>query len=84
MGIGPISFYLRAGGNARKSKYEINDDGVISTKEPAVKTYPYAGTGLDIRFMNFFVDAGVTAVFTGEPKGSDYDTQSTLAIGFKF
>ena len=84
MGVGPLSFYLRAGGSAKKSKYEIDDNGALSTKEPAMKTYPYAGTGIDFRIMGFFVDAAITAVFTGEPKGSDYDTQTSLALGFRF
>ena len=81
---GPLGFYLRAGGNARKREFTTVQDGVTTTRGGAIKTSPYAGAGASLSAGGFFIDANITAVFSGEPKGSDYDTQSSLGIGFRF
>ncbi len=79
-----VNWYLRAGGHARKTEYTRTEADVTTTREPAIYVSPYAGTGLNINVMgNFFVNAGITVIFTGRPKGSDRDYQSTLSFGVK-
>ena len=78
-------WYLRAGGHARKSEITRTQNGVTTVLEPGIKISPYAGTGLSFRVANhFFLSAGVTAIFTGEPKGSDREYQTSLGFGMRF
>lgn len=84
IGLPMLRFYLRAGGQARQRKITETAAGVVTTREPAIRTSPYAGAGLSVRLMGFFVNAGYTAIFTGKPRGSDYDYQTTLGIGARF
>ncbi len=82
--FGFLSWFLRAGGHARKSTYTRTVGDVTTTREPAIYISPYAGTGLGIRFMNnFWLNAGYTVIFTGRPRGSDTDTQATLSFGVR-
>lgn len=77
-------WYVRAGGHARKSTYSRVENGVSSTREPAINISPYAGTGFKFNLAsNFFVSGGVTAIFTGKPRGSDRDYQTTFAFGMR-
>ena len=75
-----VAFYLRAGGQAKKSKYTITEDGVTETKEPAVKIFPYAGSGLTVSILKIFsLNAGITAVFTDQKQvnnGVEYQGSS--------
>ncbi|MCO4795499.1 MAG: hypothetical protein KC493_17395 [Bacteriovoracaceae bacterium] len=82
--VSMLRFYIRGGGQARQRKITETQAGVVTTKEPAIRTSPYAGAGLSVNLMGFFVNAGYTAIFTGKPKGSDYETQTTLGIGARF
>jgi hypothetical protein len=84
IGLPMLRFYLRAGGQARQRKITETQNGVKTEREPHIRTSPYAGAGLSVNAMGFFVNAGYTAIFTGKPKGSDYDTQTTLGIGMRF
>lgn len=78
---GMIGAYLRAGGHARKSEIEKTQDGVKTSDDPAVRLSPYAGTGLNIRLARYFsLNAGVTVIFTGEPKGSDKEYRTSLGF----
>lgn len=78
---GIIGLYLRAGGHARKSEVEKTQDGVKTIDEPAVRLSPYAGTGLNIRLARYFsLNAGLTVIFTGEPKGSDKEYRTSLGF----
>lgn len=80
--LGIARWFLRAGGHARKSTYTRTQAGVTTTREPAIYVSPYAGTGLRVNVMNnFWLTAGYTVIFTGRPRGSDTDTQTTLAFG---
>ena len=79
-----VRWYLRAGGAARKSTITETRSGVVSERDPAIYVSPYAGTGLTVNIMGAFTaDAGVTVVFTGQPKGSDREYQTTLGFGVK-
>lgn len=81
---GMLSWYFRAGGHARKSEYSRTESGVTTTREPAVYLSPYAGTGLSVNLMgNFTANAGYTVIFTGRPKGSDREYQTTLGFAVK-
>ncbi len=79
-----LTWYLRGGGHARKSEYTRTENGVSSEREPAVYTSPYAGTGLTINLFNkLTANAGITVIFTGRPRGSDREYQTTLGFGIK-
>ncbi len=79
-----LNWYLRAGGHARDTKYEKTEAGVTTTTEPATYVSPYAGTGLSLNFMNVFtLNAGVNVLFTGRPKGSDQEYQSSLGFAIR-
>lgn len=76
-----LTTYLRAGGHARKSEIETTEAGVTTKSEPAIRISPYAGAGLGINLMNkFTLNLGITAIFTGKPKGSDREYQTTLGF----
>ncbi len=76
-----LTTYIRAGGHARKSEVETTEAGVTTTREPAVSVSPYAGAGLNINLMNkFTLNLGITAIFTGKPKGSDSEYQTSLGF----
>lgn len=76
-----ITTYLRAGGHARKSEIETTESGITTTDEPAIYISPYAGTGLTVNLLNKFkLNLGVTAIFTGKPKGSDREYQTTFGF----
>lgn len=78
------NWYLRAGGHARKSTYTTTQNGVTTTRDPAIYLSPYAGTGLSVNILGkFFANAGVTVIFTGRPKGSDQEYQTTLGFGVR-
>lgn len=80
-----VSFYLRAGGHARQSEIERTEAGVTTTKKPAVYLSPYAGAGLGINLNNRIrVNAGMTVVFTGRPRGSDREYRPTLGFSARF
>lgn len=77
-------WFIRAGGHARKSTYERVENGISSTREPAIYISPYAGTGFTFNLAaNFFASGGVTAIFTGKPRGSDRDYQTTFGFGMR-
>lgn len=79
-----FNWFIRAGGQARKSKFTKTQAGVTTITEPAIYISPYAGTGLNINFMGkFFANAGITVIFTGRPKGSDREYQTTLGFGVR-
>jgi|GEM_PF-2230819 len=79
-----LNWYLRAGGQARKSTYTTTQNGITTSRDPAVNISPYAGTGFSMNLMgNFFANGGVTVIFTGKPKGSDRDYQTTLGFGVR-
>jgi hypothetical protein len=78
---GMIGAYLRAGGHARKSEIEKIEDGVKTSDDPSVRLSPYAGAGLNFRLASYFrLNAGITVVFTGEPKGSDKEYRTSLGF----
>lgn len=82
--IGPLGWYLRAGGQARKSTYTTTENGVTTTREPAIYVSPYAGTGFSFNLGgNLFANGGVTVIFTGKPKGSDREYQTSLGFGVR-
>lgn len=79
-----ITTYLRAGGHARKSEIERTEAGVTTTSEPAIRISPYAGAGLSINIFNKVrANLGLTAIFTGHPRGSDREYQTTLGFSIK-
>lgn len=79
-----LTWYLRAGGHARKSEYTRTEAGVSTTRDPAVYASPYAGTGATINlFDKLTANAGITVIFTGRPQGSDHEYQTTLGFGIK-
>ena len=79
-----LSWYLRAGAQARKSTYTTTTAGVTTTREPAIYVSPYAGTGFNFNLMgNLFANGGITVIFTGRPKGSDREYQTTLGFGVR-
>ncbi|MBH47367.1 MAG: hypothetical protein CME71_04270 [Halobacteriovorax sp.] len=81
---GMLSWFLRAGGHARKSEYTRTQSGVTTVREPAIYVSPYAGTGASFNLMgNFTANAGYTVIFTGKPKGSDREYQTTLGFAIK-
>jgi hypothetical protein len=79
-----LNWYLRAGGQARQSKYTTTQNGMTSERTPAVYVAPYAGTGFSFNFMgNLFANGGITVIFSGRPKGSDREYQTTLGFGVR-
>ncbi|MBC96706.1 MAG: hypothetical protein CME63_03090 [Halobacteriovoraceae bacterium] len=79
-----LNWFLRAGAQARKSKYTTTRSGVTTEREPAVYVSPYAGTGFNFNLMgNLFANGGITVIFTGRPKGSDREYQTTLGFGVR-
>ena len=81
---GILQWYLRAGGHGRKSEYSKTLSGVTTTREPSIYLSPYAGTGLSINLLNAFsLNAGYTVIFTGRPKGSDREYQTTLGFSVR-
>jgi hypothetical protein len=79
-----VTTYLRAGGHARKSEIEKTESGVTTTHEPAIYVSPYAGAGMAVNILNKLkLNFGVTAIFTGKPKGSDREYQTTLGFTIK-
>ncbi len=82
--LSALSWFLRAGAQARKSKYTTTQSGVTTEREPAVYVSPYAGTGFNFNLMgNLFANGGITVIFTGRPKGSDREYQTTLGFGVR-
>ena len=82
--IGFFGWYLRLGGQARRSEYTTTQNDVTTTRTPAVNVSPYAGTGFNLNLMgNFFANGGITVIFTGKPKGSDRDYQTTFGFGVR-
>lgn len=78
---GILGAFLRAGGHARQSEIEKTQDGVKTVDKPSVRLSPYAGAGLNIRLASYFrLNAGVTAIFTGEPKGDDREYRTSLGF----
>ena len=67
------------------SLYLIGSDGrVIDRYDKRFATEVDLGNFLPgNRFVNFTVNGGVTVIFTGEPRGSDREYQSTLAFGVR-
>lgn len=85
IGFGPLGFYIRAGGHARKSKITTTKAGASTVKEPAIYASPYAGTGISLKLASMLrVNAGITVIFSGRPKGSDQEYQTTLGFALKF
>jgi hypothetical protein len=79
-----VRWYLRAGGSGKKSIITETSGGVSTEREPAIYVSPYAGTGLTVNVKGMFTaDAGITVIFTGQPKGSDREYQTTLGFGVK-
>lgn len=79
-----VRWYLRAGGSGRKSTITTTNAGITTQRDPAIYVSPYAGTGLTVNVMGAFTaDAGITVIFSGRPKGSDREYQSTLGFGVK-
>jgi hypothetical protein len=77
-----FSWYMRFGGRARKTKETRTENDVKTVKEPAIYVSPYAGTGFRISMGRaLFANGGVTVIFTGKPKGSDREYQTTLGFG---
>lgn len=77
-------WYLRAGGQARRSEITRTSAGVVTEVDPAVYVAPYAGTGFSFNLMgNLFANGGVTVIFTGKPKGSDREYQTTFGFGVR-
>lgn len=86
-GKGALSFYLRFGGSASQSKLTTTtiSTGVDTVEEPDIVVNPYAGTGLVINVANMFkLNAGITAIFAGSPKGSDVDYRAVLGYSIAF
>ncbi len=82
--LGILNWYLRAGAQARQSKYTTTTAGVTTVREPAIYVSPYAGTGFNFNlFGNLFANGGITVIFTGRPKGSDREYQTTLGFGVR-
>lgn len=79
-----LRWYVRGGGHARKREITRTQDEVTTEQDPAVYVSPYAGSGLNINLFNkLTLNAGITVIFTGEPKGSDHEYQTTLGFGIK-
>lgn len=77
-------WFLRAGGHARKRSIERTQAGVTTSQDPAVYVSPYAGTGFSMNLAGkFTANAGVTVIFTGRPKGSDREYQTTFGFGVR-
>jgi len=75
------SWYLRAGGTARKSVVTTVKNGVSTLAEPAIRVNPYAGTGLAFRLQsNFALTAGVTVIFSDYPKKGADEYQTSLGF----
>ena len=84
LGLGFLSWYLRAGCQGRKSFYETTQSDVTTESESALYLSPYAGTGFSLNLMqNIFASGGITVIFSGRPKGSDREYQSTLSFGVR-
>ena len=78
------SWYLRVGGHARKSELQRTQNNVTTVRDPAIYVSPYAGTGLNINLLGTFsLNAGYTILFTGKPKGSDREYQTTLGFSVR-
>lgn len=79
-----LRWYLRAGGQARRSEVTRTQAGVTTKFNPAVNLSPYAGTGFSVNLAgNLFANGGVTVIFTGKPKGSDREYQTTFGFGVR-
>jgi len=79
-----LNWYLRAGGQARRSEYTTTQNGVTTTRTPAINISPYAGSGFSVNLAgNLFANGGVTVIFTGKPKGSDREYQTTFGFGIR-
>jgi hypothetical protein len=79
-----IRWYLRAGGHARQVKREVTTAGITEIIEPTINISPYAGTGFTFSFGPMFtLDTGLTVIFSGEPRGSDRDYQTTLGFSIR-
>lgn len=76
--------FIRAGAHARKSEIETTINNVTTIREPAVRVSPFAGAGMGISFSDIFkLNLGITAIFTGEPRGSDREYQTTAGFSIK-
>jgi hypothetical protein len=57
---------------------------VSTERKSGLRISPYAGAGFTVNFLgNFFGSGGVTVVFSGKPKGSDREYQTTLGFGVR-
>lgn len=87
MGTGPLNFFFRAGGSARQTEFTNTEisSGNQTTEKPEIVINPYAGTGLGINVANLFrLNAGITAIFGGSPRGQEVDYQATLGYTINF
>lgn len=87
MGSGPLNFFFRAGGSARQTEFTTTtiSSGAQTTEKPDIVINPYAGTGLGINVAGLFrLNAGITAIFGGSPKGEEIDYQATLGYSINF
>lgn len=87
VGQGPLNFFFRAGGSARQTEFTTTtiSTGAETTEKPDIVINPYAGTGLGINVAGLFrLNAGITAIFGGSPKGEEIDYQATLGYTINF
>jgi hypothetical protein len=76
---GAFGAYGRAGAQGRQRDLEYTQNGVV-TNDKQSYVAPYAGGGITIRAFKMSLTGGVTVVF----KGTDYEYQTTLGVGFNF
>lgn len=76
-----LNFTLRAGGSARKTTETRTESGTTIKYKPAVKISPYAGVDLAFKMIpGVSIIIGHNIIFTGEPKGSDVDSQTSFGL----
>lgn len=79
-----LYFYLRGGAHGRRNERERIENNISTKTTPAVYLNPYAGTGLTISVMEMLsINAGVTVIFTGQPRGSEQEYQTSLGFTLK-
>ncbi len=79
-----LYFYLRGGAHGRRNERERIENDVSTETTPAVYLNPYAGTGLSIHVLEMLsINAGVTVIFTGQPRGSEREYQTSLGFTLK-
>ncbi len=73
---------VRFGGQAKKTKEEVTDTGVVTTEEKPIEYSPYLGAAFGLHIGKMNVNMGTTVVIKDVNDMEKNEVQNVIAIGF--